>query len=107
MNTEPTDWNARREEHRETEWQLRNRVLRLVETILDRWESDAEKFGTLEALTKQAELVSKLGRLATAQDAGAPQANGISEEFLTSLLRIQPDAGETDERTTQSEQEGA
>jgi hypothetical protein len=106
MSTESTDWNARREEQRETEWQLRNRVLHFVEMLLNRWEADTQKFGTLEAITKQAELVSKLGRLATEQDIGTPQANGISEEFLASLLRIQqPETIGTDLESSQ--QEGA
>ena len=92
MNAQAGDWKARREEQRETEWELRDRVLRFVNTMLDRWEDDAEKFGTLEALSKQVELVSKLGRLATDQEDTTAAPSGISEEFLASLVRIQEGA---------------
>jgi hypothetical protein len=89
MKTDTTDWNARREEQRETEWHLRNRVLRLVEKTIDRWEQDEEKYGTLENVCKQIELISKMGRTATEDATDAPQTNGFPDDFLTALEKIQ------------------
>lgn len=86
-NTTPIDWNARRAEQREIEWHLRCRVAQLIETLLDRWQEDPQKAGTLEALAKHVELVSKLGRLALDAEASPAQA-GLSEEFLLSLMRV-------------------
>lgn len=92
-NPAAIDWNQRYEELHEREWQTRNRVLELLEVILERWADDAEKIGTLDGVVKLIEISSKLGRLATERVAGDQadtdaERDALPDDFREAIARI-------------------
>jgi hypothetical protein len=59
------DWVTRQEEHREKEWEVRGRLIKLAETAIERWLANAARCGSLEGIARLLDLASRLGRLAS------------------------------------------
>jgi hypothetical protein len=59
------DWVQRQEEHREKEWELRCRMVKLAEVAIERWLANPVRCGSLEGIARLLDLASKLGRLAS------------------------------------------
>ena len=61
-------WEKVHEDQRIAEWTARNRLVKLAERVIARWEKNEAKAGTLEGIARVLELASKLGRLASGMD---------------------------------------
>jgi hypothetical protein len=59
------DWVTRQQEHREKEWDLRCRLVKVAETAIERWLANPARCGSLEGIARLLDLASKLGRLAS------------------------------------------
>jgi hypothetical protein len=59
------DWVTRQEEHREKEWELRGRLIKLAETAIERWLANAARCGSLEGIARLIDLASQLGRVSS------------------------------------------
>ena len=59
------DWLTRQQEHKEKEWELRCKLVKLAETAIERWLKNESRCGSLEGIARLLDLASKLGRLAS------------------------------------------
>ena len=73
------DWVKRQEEHREKEWELRCRLVKLAETAIERWLAKAERCGSLEGIARLLDLASKLGRLSSGLPTDTTELVGDNE----------------------------
>ena len=62
------EWEKVHEEQRLAEWQGRNKLVKLADMIIGRWEKCENRVGTLEGVARLLELASKLGRLASGME---------------------------------------
>lgn len=67
------------EEQRISEWKARCRASNLAERMMDRWEKNENRVGTLEGIARLLEIASKLGRQASGMASGEADASGKDE----------------------------
>jgi hypothetical protein len=81
------EWHKVFEDERIAEWNARNRLVKLADKMVQRWEGKDVKLGTLEGIARCYELAFKLGRLASGmggEDAKS-EKNGPSVRVEVSL----------------------
>jgi hypothetical protein len=79
------EWEKLWEEQRIAEWKVRCDALRLAQRLIERWETNEAKFGTVEGIARLLELVHKLGRAA----AGMPTEPVQVTEEVSATLEIE------------------
>jgi hypothetical protein len=86
------EWHKVHEEQRIAEWSARNRLVKLAERVIARWERNENKAGTLEGIARVLELASKLGRLASGMEGdgadGRKDGPAVRVEVTLALEKI-------------------
>jgi hypothetical protein len=87
------DWVKRQEEHREKEWELRCKLVKLAETAIERWLANPARCGSLEGIARLLDLASKLGRLSSGLPTDKTEVTGenggpILVEFEAAVRKI-------------------
>jgi hypothetical protein len=70
------DWVKRQEQHRQDEWEYRNKLVELARVAIERWMNDARRTGSLEGIARILEMASKLGRLSTGMPTDHTEVTG-------------------------------
>ena len=70
------EWHQFHEQQRQSEWEMHSRLVRLAERVIERWERNENRMGTLEGIARLLELASKLGRLASGMETGGSDGAG-------------------------------
>lgn len=76
------EWEKVWEVQRVAEWKARNRLVKLAEQVIARWEQNERKLGTLEGIARLLELASKLGRLASGMEGSGEHGAGNTESAV-------------------------
>jgi hypothetical protein len=77
-------WHEMQESQRRAEWDARCRLVKLANTLLDRWQALPNRAGTPEGIARLLEVAHKLGRLA----AGMPTDVKESKETIQATLDV-------------------
>ena len=79
------EWSKVHEAVRIAEWQRHKKLIALADEMIQRWEANPKKCGTLEGIARLLELASKLGRLA----AGMPTEIKEVNTTLTATIDVE------------------
>ena len=79
------EWSKVHEAVRIAEWQRHKKLIALADEMIQRWEANPKKCGTLEGIARVLELASKLGRLA----AGMPTEIKEVNTTLTATIDVE------------------
>ena len=69
-------WEKVHEDQRIAEWTARNRLVKLADRVIARWEKNENRAGTLEGIARVLELASKLGRMASGMETPGGDGSG-------------------------------
>jgi hypothetical protein len=69
------DWSKVHEAVKVAEWQRHKRLIALADEMIQRWEKNKAKCGTLEGIARVLELATKLGRLAAGMPTEVKEVN--------------------------------
>jgi len=69
------DWSKVHEAVKVAEWQRHQKLIKLADEMLARWEKNKAKCGTLEGIARVLELATKLGRLAAGMPTEVKEVN--------------------------------
>jgi hypothetical protein len=69
------DWSKVHEAVKVAEWQRHKKLIALADEMIQRWEKNKNKCGTLEGIARVLELATKLGRLAAGMPTEVKEVN--------------------------------
>jgi hypothetical protein len=69
------DWSKVHESVKVAEWQRHKKLIALADEMIQRWEKNKNKCGTLEGIARVLELATKLGRLAAGMPTEVKEVN--------------------------------